>query len=156
MRCPFCGDLDNRVVDSRMARDGRAIRRRRHCGACEQRFTTYEEVEHTVVLVTKKGGASEPFERDKLVRSLSIACRKRPIPYQVLADWAQELERILKVTPRRAVQTVELGDKSMAFLRGLDHVAYVRYASVYRSFDSVVEFLDAIRGMDADAGKGSP
>jgi len=148
MRCPFCSDLDNRVIDSRMARDGRAIRRRRHCGACNQRFTTYEEVEHTLVEVTKKDGTSEPFDRDKLVRSLSIACRKRPIPVQQLADWAHELEALLMATPRKAVPSVELGDKIMAFLQHTDPVAYVRYASVYKSFDSVGEFLETIQGFD--------
>ena len=149
MRCPFCADPDNRVVDSRMAREGRAIRRRRHCGACEQRFTTYEEVEHTLIEVTKKDGTGEPFDREKLIRSLTIACRKRPIPFQDLADWAHELEQGFRATPRRAVPSEEVGSEVMAFLRRLDAVAYVRYASVYKSFDSVEEFLVTIRGFDA-------
>lgn len=150
MRCPFCGDVDNRVIDSRMARDGAAIRRRRQCEACSERFTTYEEVEHNVVAVSKKDGSSEPFDRDKLMRSLTIACSKRPIPVQDLAAFVQELERTLRATPRRAAASDELGDRIMAFLLGRDAVAYVRYASVYRSFDSVDEFSEAIRGFHAE------
>lgn len=161
MRCPFCGDIDNRVVDSRGAREGRAIRRRRECGACGERFTTYEEAEHTIVAVTKRDGSSEPFDRDKLVRSLTVACRKRPIPFQDIADWARELEQILLATPRRMVTSEELGNRVLAYLRDVDPVAYVRYASVYRSFDSVDAFLEAIRGVRppapaADAADDAP
>ncbi len=151
MRCPFCDAEKNRVVDSRMARDGRAIRRRRHCEACSERFTTYEVVEDTLADVEKRSGVTEPFDTDKLVRSLRLACQKRPIPAAELTSFAERLEARISARPRRAITSQEIGDAVMAFLRALDPVAYVRYASVYRSFDTIDEFTEELRTFGAEA-----
>ena len=144
MRCPFCASTENRVLDSRMARDGRAIRRRRQCDPCEGRFTTYETIEETRPDVTKNGGHSEPFDRDKLLRSLRLACKKRPIGLEVLTDFVHRLEANVASLPRRTVTTAVVGDQVLNFLRTQDPVAYVRYASVYRSFGSVEEFMNEL------------
>lgn len=159
MRCPFCGSDDNRVIDSRVARDGLAIRRRRACGSCAQRFTTYEEIETMVAEVAKRDGRSEPFSRDKLLRSLRLACQKRPVHLEQLTDFAARLEARVSVMPRRTISSEKLGELVLAFLRDHDPVAYVRYASVYRSFNSVDEFmreLEALRSESEPAEPGDP
>lgn len=145
MRCPFCQHAENRVVDSRLARDGRAIRRRRHCEGCAARFTTYEVVEETMIDVEKRDGQSEPFDPEKLLRSVRLACKKRPIGTAALTDFVDRLESRFSSRPKRSVSSTEIGDAVMVFLRDLDPVAYVRYASVYRSFDSVDAFLGELR-----------
>ena len=144
MRCPFCQSQDNRVVDSRLAREGRSIRRRRLCEACSERFTTYEVVEDAIVDVAKRDGQTEPFDAEKLLRSMRIACKKRPVPTEALADFVDRLESRLAARPKRTVTSQEVGEAVLGFLRGLDPVAYVRYASVYRSFHNVDEFLKEI------------
>jgi transcriptional repressor NrdR len=141
VRCPFCQHSENRVVDSRLAREGRAIRRRRHCEKCAGRFTTYEVVEETMIDVEKRDGQSEPFDPEKLLRSIRLACKKRPIGTAALSDFVDRLESKLATRPKRVVSSTELGDAVMVFLRDLDPVAYVRYASVYRSFASVDAFM---------------
>ncbi len=158
MLCPYCGAYDTRVVDSRGARDGRAIRRRRECEGCRERFTTYEEIEDIRPDVLKKDGKREPFDPDKMLRSLRLACQKRPIELDVLTGFVDRLETRVGGVPRRSVPSKELGERVLEFLRGLDPVAYVRYASVYRSFDSVEAFLTELRGMQAegDAGAAGP
>jgi len=145
MRCPFCQHAENRVVDSRLARDGRAIRRRRHCEGCAARFTTYEVVEETMIDVGKRDGQNEPFDPEKLLRSVRLACKKRPIGTAALTDFVDRLESRFSSRPKRSVSSTEIGDAVMVFLRDLDPVAYVRYASVYRSFDSVDAFLGELR-----------
>lgn len=140
MRCPFCAAVDNRVIDSRMARDGRAIRRRRHCEGCSGRFTTYEEVESTFADVEKRGGHTEPFNLEKLTRSLRLACKKRPVALTTLTEFAERLEALSSARPKKTITSQEIGDAVLAFLRDLDPVAYVRYASVYRSFATIDEF----------------
>lgn len=145
MKCPFCQHDENRVVDSRLAREGRAIRRRRHCEGCQGRFTTYEVVEETMIDVEKRDGSSEPFDPEKLLRSVRLACKKRPVATQVVAEFVDRLESKLSSRPKRLVSSKEIGDAVMVFLRDLDPVAYVRYASVYRSFDSVDAFLGELR-----------
>ncbi|TNF28295.1 MAG: transcriptional repressor NrdR [Deltaproteobacteria bacterium] len=140
MRCPFCASVENRVVDSRMARDGRAIRRRRQCEGCGDRFTTYEEVEAPLADVEKRGGLTEPFSREKLTRSLRLACKKRPVALTTLTEFAARLETMSSARARKTVTSQEIGDAVLAFLRDLDPVAYVRYASVYRSFATIDEF----------------
>lgn len=147
MRCPFCGSFDNRVLDSRTAREGRAIRRRRACDKCSERFTTYEVVEETRPDVIKKNQTREPFSRDKVLRSLRLACKKRPIELERLTDFVDQLEDRLAALPRRAVTSEEVGDRVLAFLRDTDPVAYVRYASVYRSFATVEQFMAALHGL---------
>lgn len=141
MRCPFCQSQDNRVVDSRLAREGRSIRRRRLCEACSERFTTYEVVEDAIVDVAKRDGQTEPFDAEKLLRSMRIACKKRPVPTEALVAFVDRLESRLASRPKRTATSQEVGEAVLGFLRGLDPVAYVRYASVYRSFHNIDEFL---------------
>jgi len=140
MHCPFCGAMENRVIDSRMAREGRAIRRRRSCDQCQERFTTYEVVEDTLADVEKKNGITEPYDAEKLVRSLRLACKKRPVTLGALTEFAERLGGRIAGRPRRSIRSQEIGDAVLAFLRDLDPVAYVRYASVYRSFATIDEF----------------
>jgi transcriptional repressor NrdR len=156
MRCPFCQSAENRVVDSRMARDGRAIRRRRQCEGCSERFTTYEVVEEALLDVEKRDGQSEPFDAEKLLRSIRIACKKRPIGLGALTDFVERLESRLSARPKRVVNSQELGEAVLAFLRTQDPVAYVRYASVYRSFASVEAFLDELRTFEQKAARAAP
>ena len=150
MKCPFCSSLENRVIDSRLARDGRAIRRRRTCSSCSSRFTTYESVADSMVEVVKQDGRTEPFDRDKVLRSLRLPCQKRPIPMEELTDFVDQLEAKLAALPGKHIRSHEVGDRVLAFLRDLDHVAYVRYASVYRSFKSVDEFMAELERLRAE------
>lgn len=140
MRCPYCASMENRVIDSRMAREGRSIRRRRHCEGCQERFTTYEVIEETLADVEKRNGVTEPFSAEKLLRSLRLACKKRPVPLNALTEFVEKLEGRISARPRRTIRSLEIGDAVLAFLRDVDPVAYVRYASVYRSFASIAEF----------------
>ncbi len=141
MKCPHCGTIDNRVVDSRMIRDGRAIRRRRACNTCERRFTTYERVEESVPLVVKKGGRREIFDRAKVLKGLKRACEKRTIGGDELDQLVDDLERELIESGEREIDSSFIGEQVMAHLRELDEVAYVRFASVYRSFKDIDEFM---------------
>ena len=150
MRCPICNHDDTRVVDSRTARQGRAIRRRRACGECGNRFTTYELIEATRPNVLKSDGKTEPFEPGKLLRSLRLACNKRPIDLVELQTFVENLDAQFSVGGQRTITTSTIGDSTLAFLRGLDHVAYVRYASVYKSFDDIVEFLEELQQIQSE------
>lgn len=162
MRCPFCGELNNRVVDSRVARDSHAIRRRRHCESCEERFTTYEVVEATMADVEKRDGQVEPFDAAKLMRSVRLAVKKRPVTLERLEDFVGRLERSTSATPQKTITSREIGEAVMAFLREADPVSYVRYASVYRSFGTIDEFMReletferiAVAPLDADEDAG--
>ena len=153
MRCPFCSEMQNRVIDSRMARDGRAIRRRRACEGCGERFTTYESIESPMADVEKREGQNEPFDKDKVTRSIRLACKKRPVATATLSDFVDRLESRFGSRPKRSVTSTEIGDAVMVFLRDLDPVAYVRYASVYRSFDSVDAFLGELATFAARPGQ---
>src|SRR5207247_2165930 len=137
MRCPFCHDLENRVVDSRLGKEGDAIRRRRHCEHCGRRFTTYERVEESLPMVVKKDGRREPFERAKIVNGLKRACEKRPVPVDTIEALVDGVERQLQESSERVVTSRALGETVMRELHALDAVAYVRFASVYRSFRAV-------------------
>src|SRR5438477_7689524 len=141
MRGPSCQDLENRVVDSRLGKDGEAIRRRRHCEHCGRRFTTYERVEESLPMVVKKDGRREPFERAKIVAGLKRACEKRPISVDTIEALVDRIERQLQETGEREVTSREIGEAVMRELHALDAVAYVRFASVYRSFRDVHEFM---------------
>ena len=141
MRCPFCRDLENRVVDSRLGKDGDAIRRRRHCEHCGRRFTTYERVEESLPMVVKKDGRREPFEHAKIVSGLKRACEKRPVSVDTIDAVADKLERQLQESGDREVTSRAIGEALMRELHELDAVAYVRFASVYRSFRDVHEFM---------------
>ncbi|MBX3181045.1 MAG: transcriptional regulator NrdR [Polyangiaceae bacterium] len=141
MQCPFCTHTDSRVVDSRLASGGTVVWRRRECDACHKRFTTYERVEHTLPTVVKKDGRREPFDRSKLLRSLQIACNKRPVAADQLDETAEALERTLGQLGDKEIPARVIGERVMEQLKELDEVAYVRFASVYRSFRDIDEFM---------------
>lgn len=144
MKCPFCGHPDDKVIDSRTGGAGDVIRRRRECEACARRFTTYERVEDVLPTVVKKDGGREPFDRQKLVRGARIACIKRPVAVERIEAIADAIEREIQESERREITSRELGERVMVHLRAIDEVAYVRFASVYRSFRDVDEFLSEL------------
>jgi transcriptional repressor NrdR len=141
MRCPFCGNLEDRVVDSRESKEGDAIRRRRQCIACERRFTSYEKIEFLPFQVVKRDERREPYDREKLMRGLQVACRKRPVPQGKLEAAADEIEAAMLESGEREISSRRLGKIVMQRLRELDEVAYVRFASVYRRFEDVEAFV---------------
>ena len=141
MQCPYCREMDSRVVDSRLAAGGTVTWRRRECDSCKRRFTTYERVEHTLPTVVKRDGERVPFEREKVLRSLRIACNKRPVSADALEEHAEALERELAESGEKEVPTLVIGERVMQRLKTLDDVAYVRFASVYRSFRDIDEFM---------------
>ena len=141
MQCPYCRQLDSRVVDSRLAAGGTATWRRRECDACKQRFTTYERVEYTLPTVVKKDGQRVPFDREKILRSLRIACNKRPVTADQMEAQVEAIERELAERGDREVPSLWIGERVMALLKELDAVAYVRFASVYKSFRDIDEFM---------------
>ncbi len=141
MRCPFCGNLEDRVVDSRESREGDVIRRRRACAACDRRFTSYEKIELPTFQVVKRDERREPYDREKLMRGLQIACRKRPVPQGELERLADSIESEMADRGEREISSQTLGTMVMNRLRELDPVAYVRFASVYRNFEDVDAFV---------------
>ena len=145
MRCPTCDHIEDRVVDSRLSRGGRAIRRRRECIACGQRFTTYELVEKEPLTVRKNSGAIEPYDRSKLLRSIRIACAKRPVSLTEIENMVDATEEALEATDVREVSSQAVGELVMRHLQAADHVAYVRFASVYRNFQDTTEFMEEVR-----------
>ena len=154
MQCPYCREMDSRVVDSRLAAGGTVTWRRRECDACKRRFTTYERVEHTLPTVVKKDGEREPFDREKVRRSLRIACNKRPVSIDALEEHAEALERELAESGEKEIPSLVIGERVMQRLKTLDDVAYVRFASVYRSFRDIDEFMvemaKLVRSRDAE------
>ncbi len=148
MRCPKCGHIEDKVLDSRQAKDGTSIRRRRSCLKCDHRFTTYEEIERTDLRVLKRDGRTETFDRHKLINGLAKACEKRPIDLMTIEKTADEIISDLESTFGRQVNSQDIGVAVMEKLHALDEVAYVRYASVYRQFQDVGEFIDAIRALE--------
>ena len=147
MKCPFCQVDDDRVIDTRTSEDGSAIRRRRLCHHCKRRFTTYEYVERTTVKVIKKDGARVPFDREKLKRGLEKACWKRPISDAKLEAIVTEVENYMESNFESEVDSRTIGEQVMQHLRQLDQVAYVRFASVYRQFEDVQDFVDELKPM---------
>jgi len=145
MRCPFCSYEEDKVIDSRTSRDGQVIRRRRECLKCESRFTTYERIEEALPLVVKKDGRREPFNRMNILQGLSRACEKRPISADTLDGVVDELERRFQETGRKEIPSSMIGEAVMDRLKSLDEVAYVRFASVYRSFRDISEFMDELK-----------
>ena len=145
MRCPFCQHMDDRVIDSRLSKEGDMIRRRRECSHCQRRFTTYERVEETLPLVIKKDGRRELFDRGKILSGLHKACEKRPISVDVLEKLVERIEQRLQEAGEREVHSREIGEQIMQQLQNLDEVAYVRFASVYRSFKDVNEFMNEVK-----------
>jgi transcriptional repressor NrdR len=145
MNCPFCGHPDNRVVDSRDVRSGIEIRRRRECAECGQRFTTYERVDELPTTVVKRDGRRESFDREKLLTGLLRACEKRPVPRRDLVAVVDSVESALAARDVREMSTEKIGNLVIEKLRRLDQVAYVRFASVYRRFEDVTQFMDELK-----------
>lgn len=147
MKCPFCGHLKDKVVDSRESGSGDATRRRRECLACGRRFTSYERIEEIPYFVVKKDGRREALDRNKLMAGLHRACEKRPVSAKALAALVDEVEQVVQDSPDREVETREIGERVMQRLKELDKVAYVRFASVYRQFEDVHEFMSELRDL---------
>ena len=147
MKCPYCGHLEDKVVDSRESREGEVIRRRRECLACGRRFTSYERVDEIPYMVVKKDGRRERFERQKLIAGLLKACEKRPVKVSALEAIADRVEGALQERPDREMSTTEIGHVVMQELRQLDKVAYVRFASVYRHFRDIGEFMTELEDL---------
>src|SRR5271166_1600306 len=147
MRCPFCRHRGNRVVDSRMSNDGMMIRRRRMCSACKRRFTTYERVEEASPMVVKKDGRREPFDRAKIVAGLKRACEKRPVSMETIEQLANNIETAMTEQSEREVPSSVVGAAVMNELHKIDQVAYVRFASVYRQFKDIDEFMHELEDL---------
>ena len=152
MTCPFCGFREDKVIDSRESKEGDSIRRRRQCLSCERRFTTYEHCDEVPYMVIKKDGRREKFDRQKVLNGLLRACEKRPISMGKLAELVNEIESLLLENPERELATTLIGERLMDRLKGLDKIAYVRFASVYRDFQDVEEFLSELKDVSL-AGK---
>ncbi len=147
MHCPFCGHLEDKVVDSRESREGDSIRRRRECLSCGRRFTSYERVEEVPLVILKKDGRREPFERQKLMKGLLAACQKRPVSLARIEQLVGDVHARLLERPDREIRSRDLGELIMDELKGLDQVAYVRFASVYREFKDLPDFVKALEGL---------
>ena len=145
MKCPYCGEVESKVIDSRPADDGERIRRRRECLACQKRFTTYEIVETVPLMVVKIDKSREAFDRQKLLNGLMRACEKRPVAIGTLERAVDEIEQSLLNTLNREVTSLEIGELAMAQLKNIDEVAYVRFASVYRQFSDINTFMDELK-----------
>ena len=159
MKCPFCSHLGDKVVDSRESREGEVIRRRRECLECTKRFTTYEKVEQPVLMVVKKDGSRVPFDRTKLTHGMLRACEKRPVSIDRLEETVNRIEQQLHEMFDKEVSSKFIGQLVMTALKEIDHVAYVRFASVYREFKDIAEFLDELRPLlekSSTAKKESP
>ena len=148
MRCPFCSDHQTQVVETRLSDEGDAIRRRRRCQACSKRFTTYERVELVMPAVVKKDGSRVDFDQSKIVSSISLALRKRPVSAQKVANAIQDIVEQVRATGAREIASDRIGELVMQSLRQLDNVAYIRFASVYRSFEDVEQFAAAVREVE--------
>lgn len=144
MRCPACGHMESKVVDSRPSDDGAAIRRRRECLECQHRFTTYERLGDNPLLITKSDGSSETYDRNKLMRGVAVACAKRPISPDQITSLIDAIETELRVAPRTEISSHDLGTMVLERLRTLDDVAFVRFASVYQDFKNIEEFAQAL------------
>jgi transcriptional repressor NrdR len=145
MKCPYCGEIENKVIDSRLSKDASVIRRRRECIVCSRRFTTYEHIEEIPIMIIKKDGRREVFNRDKVRSGLKKACEKRNISVNVIEEAIDNLERDLRETGEKEIPASFVGEKIMTMLHGLDDVAYVRFASVYREFKDVNDFVAELK-----------
>jgi transcriptional repressor NrdR len=153
MRCPFCQEPENKVIDSRESHEGSVIRRRRECLQCKRRFTTYERVEELTPLIVKKDGRREAFDREKILAGLKKACEKRPVSVDQLEGVITEIEQRLQENGDKEVQSSTVGEEVMHRLQRLDEVAYVRFASVYRSFRDIAEFMSELKELINEQGK---
>ena len=150
MKCPFCGRIEDKVIDSRLSKDGDVIRRRRECLKCEGRFTSYERVDEVLPLVVKKDGRREPFDRQKILHGLEQACEKRPVSVGTREELVSRIEKKLQESGEKEVPSSWIGEEIMDGFRGIDEVAYVRFASVYRQFKDITEFMEEIKGLFYD------
>ncbi len=144
MKCPYCTEIDNKVIDSRLSKDGRTIRRRRECIKCGRRFTTYEKLEDVLPMVVKKDGRREPFSREKITEGIKKACQKRPISMTKIEEFVDSLELYFQELGKKEVEGEEIGEKVINALKEWDAVAYVRFASVYRQFRDIGEFMEEL------------
>ncbi len=147
MKCPFCDDVEDKVVDSRMAKEGQVIRRRRECLACKRRYTTYERVEESLPMVVKKDGRREPFDRQKILSGLKKACEKRPVSTPTIEAVTDRIEKHIQEMGETEILSRTVGEEVMKELHQLDQVAYVRFASVYREFKDIDQFMDELKAL---------
>ncbi|MDD4878919.1 MAG: transcriptional regulator NrdR [Candidatus Omnitrophica bacterium] len=147
MKCPFCGNVEDKVIDSRISAEGDSIRRRRECLKCQKRFTTYERLEEHPMMVIKKDGRREPFDRKKLLSGILKACEKRPVPMDRVEGMVDGVERIIQRNYEKEVSSTAIGEFVMKELHDLDEVAYVRFASVYRQFKDINQFMKELSGL---------
>ena len=147
MKCPFCGNVEDKVIDSRISNEGDSIRRRRECLKCQKRFTTYERLEEHPMMVIKKDGRREPFDRKKLLSGILKACEKRPVPMERVEGMVDEVERIIQRNYEKEVSSTAIGEFVMKQLHDLDEVAYVRFASVYRQFKDINQFMKELSSL---------
>ena len=155
MKCPYCGGTENKVIDSRLSKEGSAIRRRRDCAGCGRRFTTYERVEEILPMVMKKDNRREPFNRAKISEGIKKAVQKRPVSVESIETFLDEIERSYQESSKKEVPSREIGEKVIAKLKEWDEVAYVRFASVYRQFADVNEFMSELEELIKDRKKKS-
>ena len=147
MKCPFCAEINNKVIDSRLGKDGRMIRRRRECLNCKKRFTTYEKVESVLPMVVKKDGRREPFNNEKIRVGIQMACQKRPISINKIDDFVDSLAQQFQESGNREVNSSEIGERVIEGLKSWDDVAYVRFSSVYRQFKDINEFMTELKDL---------
>ena len=153
MRCPFCKADDSRVIDSRSTDEGNSIRRRRECSACGKRFTTYETIEKTPLMVIKRDGRKVVFDRDKMLKGLIRSCDKRDIPLERIVTFIDEIERDIRNTSPREISSQKIGEMVMEKLKTFDEIAYIRFASVYRKFAVIGEFRNELEGLLREKGQ---
>ncbi|OGW42130.1 MAG: transcriptional regulator NrdR [Nitrospirae bacterium RBG_16_43_11] len=153
MKCPFCGHIEDKVVDSREGKEGSSIRRRRECLRCRRRFTTYEHVEDVLPVVVKKDGRREAFERNKILSGLKKACEKRPVGMDALEESVSRIEKKVQESGEKEIPSTMIGEEVMRELHTLDEVAYVRFASVYREFKDINQFMEELRDILKDRNK---
>jgi transcriptional repressor NrdR len=159
MRCPGCSGMENKVIDSRLNKEGTVIRRRRECLSCSERFTTYEKLERSLPLLIKKDGRREEFDRDKIIEGVKKSCQKRPVSIKDIEELVDRVEQYLQELGDKEVSAVKIGEKVMSEIYNLDDVAYVRFASVYRSFKDVNEFMVELKEVlksKEDSNKNDP
>ena len=147
MKCPYCTKIDNKVIDSRLSKDARMIRRRRECLNCNRRFTTYEKLEEVLPMVVKKDGRREPFSREKIISGIRKACQKRPVSITSIEEFVDYLELYFQELGKKEVDSTQIGEKVINRLKEWDEVAYVRFASVYRHFKDINEFMTELEGI---------
>jgi transcriptional repressor NrdR len=147
MKCPYCTKIDNKVIDSRLSKDGRMIRRRRECLDCGRRFTTYEKLEEVLPMVVKKDGRREPFNREKIISGIRKACQKLPVSMTKIEDFVDSLELFFQELGKKEIDSSQVGERVINQLKEWDEVAYVRFASVYRQFKDINEFMAELEGI---------